>query len=148
MLKFRSDYKLCTYPLFRNNQNCLDTKVRSYPLHILVFQCSDCHCHSLLRLFCKDWCLNSTSRSFHMLKMNYSVDGQTSYFLVHTSKEPCSVFIVLYIKLAMYAINCENRAWFKGSMHQKQHQWLNNSNYYNVAHGCCDKINITNVTIW
>ena len=91
VLKFKSDYNLCTYPLFRNNQNCLDTKVRSYPLHILVFQCSDCHCHSLLRLFCKDWCLNSTSRSFHMLKMNYSVEGQTSYFGGHTSKKPCSV---------------------------------------------------------
>ena len=119
MLKFKSDYKLCTYLLFHNNQNCLDTKVRSYPLHILVFQCSDCHCHSLLRLFCKDWCLNSTSKSFDMLKMNYSVNGQTCYFLVHTSKEPCSVFIVLYIQLAMYSVNYENRAWFHGSMHQK-----------------------------
>ena len=119
MLKFKSDYKLCTYLLFHNNQNCLDTKVRSYPLHILVFQCSDCHCHSHLRLFCKDWCLNSTSKSFDMLKMNYSVNGQTCYFLVHTSKEPCSVFIVLYIKLAMYSVNYEKRAWFHGSMHQK-----------------------------
>ena len=110
MLKFKSDYKICTYLLFHNNQNCLDTKVRSYPLHILVFQCSDCHCHSLLRLFCKDWCLNSTSRSFHMLKMNYDVGTVKQAIFWCILPRNHVLFYTSVHKLAMYVVNYRTRA--------------------------------------
>ena len=126
MLKFKSDYKICTYLLFHNNQNCLDTKVRSYPLHILVFQCSDCHCHSLLRLFCKDWCLNSTSRSFHMLKMNYSVGTVKQAIFWCILPRNHVLFYTSVHKLAMYVVNYAIN-WDYDSMEvctKKQHQWL------------------------